>query len=323
MKINIKFDSLSREEKIELTKEVLTSQDEDVRRLIAAKNTKRKECEDCNQSKIDECLMDIAKIANNNRLAEYVRYNKIPKKVLDEFAKSAQDEVKIAIVDGVNFSLELLYEVLKNASIKVKVGIAKSKNMPLAELMKLFKSDSDAVRRAVGYTENEEMLRFLSESEASEIRKIVAANRKIPKDVLVKLSKDKCVHVRYEVAKNPNTPIEVLKELSEKEAKNSKVRIGLAKNPSSTIEILETLVKVGNEISYELHEAIINNPNVTAELIDVIAKAYLEQEFYRATSKELFVIRAIVKCKKTSRITKRKIRENPNKEISKFARMTN
>ncbi len=37
MKINFKFDSLSREEKIELTKEVLTSQDEDVKRLIASK----------------------------------------------------------------------------------------------------------------------------------------------------------------------------------------------------------------------------------------------------------------------------------------------
>ena len=320
MKVDIKFSSLSKEEKIELTKEVLNSSDADVRRLIGSKGKETpKDCSNCSKIEIDKNLLEMAQLANINVLSKYVRTHKLPERILEEFVKNGRDEVKIAVIDGVNFSLELLYKVLENASIKVKARIGKSKNTPIEVLKEMFNTNSDRVKNAIACSENEEMIRSIYRSESLEIRKNIARNVKTPKDILEELSRDCSLSVRYEVSKNPSTPVDVLTKMAETE--KMKVVIGVASNTSSTIEILTKLVRKSNSTNCEMYEMIVKNPNSTTELIDEIIKMYLELDSHRLSAEETSFLKETVLNKKTSKEAISRIEKSSNKEISMYAKI--
>ena len=94
----------------------------------------------------------------------------------------------------------------------------------------------------------------------------LASNPNVPKDISAKLStyNDWNDMVKKAVAKNPNTDPEVLASMIKTKWE---VRQLLAKNPNTP---LPTLKKLARDKSYNVRDAVAENPNITEEIINIL-----------------------------------------------------
>lgn len=113
-----------------------------------------------------------------------------------------------------------------------------------------------------------ELITRLIDHESSIIRKAIAEHPMTTNDMLHQLSLDKDLKVLIGVAMNHNTPVDILLKLSKRRSK--RLQIVICNNPNASLNILEYFSTKSKDNDSKC--AIINNPNVSQELLLKYAK---------------------------------------------------
>ena len=290
MKIDISFDSLPKEEKLAITKEVLASSDQDVKRMLEENQEKsiilNQKNENNSADKLEKYLYELMNLLGDKVLIEYLEtHENIPMPIFEKILQGRSINVITWAINSKRYGNEFREKCYKSSSEKIRVAIVECEDTSEDMLIEMAKCDkSSKVRCALAEVRYESVLEILCNDCSSEKEKItLAQNSKTPREFLEKLAKEGGTAIRRALLKNKKISQEAIKYIYYNTS-SGYILGDCIDNVNCPSEVLCHYIKKGAYILSHYSDKILGHPNASEDVIDTFANECIKE--YKKSSRD-------------------------------------
>ena len=308
MNITISFDSLSSEERIEIAKEVIASNDEEVKRLIRGEETT--EVSDVQEN--EKYAIELINLVSDKILENYLRTNYVPEILLEKVLEKRCVTVIETVINSKFYGQYFRQKYYKSKSEKIRIAVAQCEDTSEEILEKMVKNDrSEKVQCAIAHRNNEEILRMQCENCTNSTKKILAENSSTPIEYLEEWSKEGEIAIVRALVKNDTITPEIIRNLyyATKSLDFKEKCIKRQQCPSDVLCDYIKEARVSGRI--EMCKEVFAHNNVSDEVLDILADTYIYVYDMTGWKREecKSMLEKIMDHEMTSDVTKKKLSE--------------
>ena len=283
MKIDISFDGLPKEEKLEIAKEVVNSNDLAVRRIIEESRSKsmilNSKAEGNPVDEMEKYLQEVLKLLSDRVLIEYLENHEIiPQPVLEKILVGRNGNVIIWAINSKLYGEHFRKQYYKSAEEKIRIAIVECEDTDENMLIEMAKYDkSSKVRCALASVSYESVLIILCNDCSSEQEKrILAENPNTPEEFLKNWAKDGGAAIWRALLKNKNIPQKAISYIYYKTS-SSYILEDCINNPNCSSEVLCKYITKNRYVLLKYSDRVLGHPNASAEVVESFANACIKE----------------------------------------------
>lgn len=290
MKIDIRFEDLSKAEKLAITKEVIASSDQDVKRMLEENQEKSRmlnfKDENNSAEEIEKYLYELMELLGDKVLIEYLEtHENIPLTIIEKIVQGRNSNVIKWAISNKCYGKAFREKCYKSSSEKIRASIVECKDTSEDMLIEMAKCDkSSKVRCALAEVNYESVLEILCNDCSSEKEKIaLAQNPKTPEAFLEKLAKEGGIAIRRALLKNKKISQEAIKYIYYNTS-SGYILGDCIDNVNCPSEVLCHYIKKGAYILSHYSDKILGHPNASEYVIETFANACIKE--YKKSSRD-------------------------------------